>query len=328
MGSSESEAQFSEASQLYVEGRYDEAIVILDRLDMLYPDTLNILKARARTLGKLRRYDEAIALCERLASEFGYHKAHLLRERLLAKMQVVPDDDIGEITFTPEVVDDGVPTGDGDSDGVGGLVTIQPAEKKFRIKPVRLILLLLIVAGMYTGYVPYWLGGGLIVAYFLMKYAIRAAVFKLFSLPFKMKGKALKDATVEMHGFEWTGKPEVSRQADDDDEPESEPAKPLRYVWIDVTITPPVRTQGFTHWEPGELMLAPFKTKIKSLDDMDKCFGIHDYKFIVDGAEMESEGSKVRGPQRIKVLAGVPEGESAFKFMYYSYCFGELKLTG
>jgi hypothetical protein len=101
----------------------------------------------------------------------------------------------------------------------------------------------------------------------------------------------------------------------------------LRYVWLDVSITPQERTQGFTHWEPGELALAPASLKYTGLDDMEKCFTVHDIKIVVDGQEMTEEGMKYHGPQRLRMLFGVPLDQDRFKFVYYFEQFGELRLA-
>jgi len=359
MNQSQAEEEFSEASRLYVDGRYVDALAVLSALDGRFPGNLNILKAKARTLEKLGRIREALAVCDQLLSELGYHKARVMRDRLVARLDEAGDAGPRGLSGSPVVYDAGAPGRDGVVDvlevaedswgteddvesGLGGTIDDEAVElremgdgksesaaeppSRFRIKPVRLGLLLLIVVGIYFGYLAWWFGGGLIAAYFLIKFAARRAVHKLFSLPFKMKGKALAGATAELHGFQWTTKPATTAYAHEEEE-DAKPSAPLRYVWIDVTITPPVRTQGFTHWEPGELMLAPAKSKIRGLDDMDKCFGIEDVKFVQDGQETDDEGAKVRGPYRLKILAGVPEHETVFKFMYYGECFGELILS-
>jgi len=100
----------------------------------------------------------------------------------------------------------------------------------------------------------------------------------------------------------------------------------LRYAWLDVTITPQERTKGFTHWEPGELVLAPLGMKYKSPDDMDNCFSVHSLKLVVDGQEQEEEGMKYHGPLRVKLLVGLPMDQNAFKFVYYFEQFGELRV--
>ncbi|GMW03089.1 MAG: hypothetical protein AMXMBFR84_42250 [Candidatus Hydrogenedentota bacterium] len=341
MEHSEAQDLFAKAGQLYLDGRYDEALDILTTLDERYPNNHRVLKAKARTLGKIGRLDEAIALCDRLIDEFNYEKARQLRDKLQRRLHGGPADDSvqgpsdDDKAYPLEVVEEVRESDHEPMEGGVHVVSLQPKERRFKIKPIRLLILVAIAVGVYLGYVPWWLGVGIVGAYFVIKYAIRAALYRLFTLPFKMKGKALDGATVEMHGFEWTQKP-TSEAGDDEDENESKPKVPLEYAWIDVTISPPPRTQGFTHWEPGELALAPYKTKIKSLDDMDKCFHIHDYKHVVAGKEFEEGeedndeeeyGMKVHGPHRIKVLVGLPQGEREFKFVYYSVVFGRIDLV-
>ncbi|MCC6153311.1 MAG: hypothetical protein IT367_06110, partial [Candidatus Hydrogenedentes bacterium] len=55
MGQSEAEGRYREASQLYMDGRYEEALALLSELDYEFPGNINILKAKARTLAKLGR---------------------------------------------------------------------------------------------------------------------------------------------------------------------------------------------------------------------------------------------------------------------------------
>jgi hypothetical protein len=301
------------AQQCYQEGRYDEALEHLRTLDAHFPDNHRVLRAQARTLAKMGRREEALSICEHLLEEFQYEKIRAFRDHLAAGITSDPaelarDSGPQRILTEPEV--EAIPS--------------EPERKRFRIKPIRLALLLLIVAGMYFQYVPYWLGGGLIAGYFIIKFAIGRLFVKLFSIPFKMKGKPLDGADVTYHGHAWTAAPKKSEG--EDDEEDTKPKKPLRYAWLDITITPKPRTQGFTHWEPGEIMVAPKSVKVRGLDDMDKCYGIHEVRIIEDGKEMQDEGYKLAGPRRIRCLVGVPEGETDFRFFYYGYAFGNVKL--
>ncbi len=331
MGESEAQARFREASQLYTEGRYEEALALISELDYEFPGTINLLKAKARTLAKLGRVSEAIAVCDRLEQVFGYEKARLFRNQLEAKA----NGGVPTISFEPNN-----PTGadDLDDDTPAVEMTEIPSadvedaakKKRIRIKPVRLVLLLLIIAGMYFGYINYYVGGGIIAAYFIIKFGLKilfgAALKSLFSIPFKMKGKALDGATAELHSIEWAEKPKDADAGDDEDEPRKI-KEPLRYAWLDVTITPQPRTKGFTHWEPGEIMIAPGTMKIRKLDDMDKCFRIYDIKIIAeDGQEQKDEGYKFHGPQRLKMLAEFPESAKSLKFYYYGFGFGDLAI--
>lgn len=331
MGESEAQARFKQASQLYTNGRYEEALALISELDYEFPGTINLLKAKARTLAKLGRVSEAIAVCDRLESVFGYDKARLFRNQLEAKANGgVPtisfdlstanaSDDQDEESPAVEMTE--IPSADAED---------STKKRRFRIKPVRLILLLLIVAGMYLGYINYYVGGGIVAAYFILKFALKfifgAALKSLFSIPFKMKGKALAGATAELHGFQWAGRPKEADAGEDEDEPRKV-KEPLRYAWLDVTITPQPRSSGFTHWEPGEIMIAPGTLKVRKLDDMDKCFRVYDIKIIgEDGQEQVDEGYKFHGPQRLKMLAEFPESAKSLKFFYYGYGFGDLPI--
>ena len=322
MDRSEAELRFSEANSLYLQGEYARALDILLELERVFPGNHRIIKAKAQTLFKIGRHQEALHLCDRLIIDFGYEKARVYRDKIASEMG---HEEPASLPIPAEP-----PALPADIDSPADMEREQeelplPKKTRFRIKPVRLAILVALIAGMYFGRIPYWLGGGLVAAYFLIKLVMRAAIYRLFTIPFKMKGQALEDATVEMHGFEWTEKP-ASTSSDDEDEEVEGPRAPLRYACLDVTITPLVRPRGFTHWEPGELVLASANKKVRGLDDLDTCHRIHAVKFITDGQERDDEGYKVHGPQRLKVLAGLPEGETEFKFVYYTEVFGTISL--
>ena len=340
MDKSEAERRFQKADKLYTYGRFEDALADLDALDSAFPNNHRVLNARVRTLEQLQRYDEALALCDRLVNELGYQKAQTMKDRLaeeVARAGSAPQDAFwsNEPGPAPSPSPIAPPALSPVTVVAAGAESLPdaPAKRRFKLKPVRLIILLGLIAGMYLGYVPYWLGGGLIGAYFVIKYILigligKWLIFKIFTAPFKMKGKALEGATCQLHGHEWTEKPaSIAEEEQDGDEDDVKPFVPLRYVWLDVTITPQERTQGFTHWEPGELALAPLGLKYTGLDDMEKCFSVHNIKVIVDGQEAEEEGMKYHGPVRLKMLFGVPLDQDAFKFVYYFEQFGELKLA-
>jgi hypothetical protein len=339
MDKSEAERRFQEADKLFTYGRFEDALAELDSLDASFPNNHRILNARVRTLEQLQHYDQALALCERLVNELGYEKAQSMRDRLaeeVARAAAAPQQAFWSIQ--PEPVS---PPGQSSAPQSSAPQSSAPQEeesmseeaplkRRFKLKPVRFVILLGLVAGMYLGYVPYWLGGGLIGFYFVLKYIVIGLIgkwlmFKVFTAPFKLKGKALAGATCQLHGHEWTAKPTSPEEEPEDDEEEG-PTVPLRYVWLDVSILPQERREGFTHWEPGELALAPASLKYTGLDDMDKCYSVHDIKMLVDGQEVTDDGLKYHGPQRLKMLFGVPLDEDRFKFVYYFEQFGELHL--
>jgi hypothetical protein len=315
MDKAEANERFRKAADHYRLGQYSEALAELEILEAQYPRNANVLEAKARSLEHLGRGLEALALFDRLLDDFGFEQARPRRDRLAQSLSVAPSAADEDADYAPEHV----------AAEVVEVADSEPPGRRFRIKPIRTLLLIAILAGMYFGYLPLWLGIGLIAAYFLIKFALRAAFIRLFLVPFKMKGKALAGATTQVHGFEWTTPPPDAQEEDDEDDGKHK--GPLRYVWIDVTITPPERTQGFTHWEPGELALAPSNFKYRSPDDLDKCFQVRQVRFIKDGHEEEDEGYKVIGPHRIKVLAGVPLDQDSFRFAYYFESFGDIRLS-
>lgn len=310
MKSREAEDRFRRADELFKLQLFDEALDALNALDLEFPDNHRILNAKARTLKRLGHNQAALDIYHRLVKEFGYDKAREPRDRLVRLLDHSSSD------FTPDPFESEQSFEFIEDEAEPSLLS--------RIKPIRLLLLVAVLAAAALQFIPYWLAAALVAGYFAIKYLIRIILYRLFTVPFKMKGKALDGATVIVHGYEWTTKPETEDSADFD---EAEPAGPRRYVWIEVTITPPNRQEGFTHWEPGELAVAPLATHVRNLDDHDKCYAVRDVRLLhVDGEEEEDEGYKLQGRHRIKVLAAVPAGESRFKFVYYLESFGDIRL--
>lgn len=304
--------RFAEADALFRQGDYAESLVVLDELYDLYPEEHRLLRARAETLARLGRVDEALDTCDRLLDHFHYEKIRPLRDQLLSRG--APGD--APLPFMPpDVRERSDELSEGDDE-------VMSSRRRFRVKPVRLALLLAIVAGMYYQYVPYWLGIGLIAGYLIVRWAIARAIRRLFMMPFRMKGQALAGATVEVHAVTPAPMPVADDEADDDGPaPES-----LRWVYIDATIHPKPRTHGFILWEPGELVIAPASVDCRSLDDLDRCIGIHRCWIVENGTIVEDEGMKYQGPLRIKIHVGLPSNEVSFRFVYYTETFGTLSI--
>lgn len=334
MDKSEAERRFQKADKLFTYGRFEDALAELDALDSAFPDNHRVLNAKVRTLEQLQHYDTAVTLCKRLVDDLGYEKARNLLERLeeaASRAGAAPQEAFWSNAPAPPASPPAVASPPAEAPESESAPK-PPRKVHFKIKPVRLLILIGLSAGMYLGYVPYWLGGGIIGTYFFVKYILIRVIgkwlmLKVFTAPFKMKGKALAGATCQLHGFEWTEKPAEASEEEGDEE-DAKPFKPLRYVWLDVSIVPEERTQGFTHWEPGELALAPANLKYTGLDDMEKCFTVHSIKMMLDGQEVDEEGMKYHGPQRLKMLFGLPMDQNDFKFVYYFEQFGEVKLSG
>lgn len=224
-----------------------------------------------------------------------------------------------------------------------------------------LILLLFLALLMAAAVVAYhfwgWAGlGGVIVLLFLLgfgiKWAVGAALKKLFVTPFKMKGAVLKEAVVTVHAVTPAEPPSVSDEEEelDDaeripgdsgvpDEPEEreegeeEVRRPNRWYHVDLTVTPTAgEGGGFTMWEPGELGLAGASAvSTDSIDEMgedDEVGEIGAVQIWQDEAWVDDEGMKFPGPQRLRLHVGLHEGVTSFRLRYYFEVFGNVSVPG
>jgi len=78
----ESREKFKRADQLFRDGAFAEALVLLEELDREHPKTRNILVSLAMCLERLGRQDEALPLAERLTRQFADSRARALADRL------------------------------------------------------------------------------------------------------------------------------------------------------------------------------------------------------------------------------------------------------
>lgn len=92
----EAERKFHLSDKYYREGRYGQALVLLDALDQEFPNTKRIMWARALSLAKLKRHDEALAVCDQLIALFQYSPAVKLKGRLSPGAEEIPVE-IGDI---------------------------------------------------------------------------------------------------------------------------------------------------------------------------------------------------------------------------------------
>jgi len=107
MDAKEAERKFKLAEKMYDEGRYGQALVVLDALAAAFPNEKNIMFPRARTLAKLERVEEALVICDQLIAQFNDPKAATLKKRLGGQTDGLPPEmppipDIGE--FSPQPV--------------------------------------------------------------------------------------------------------------------------------------------------------------------------------------------------------------------------------
>lgn len=212
---------------------------------------------------------------------------------------------------------------------------LPPVEEEiFEEKPRRrfpLFTILFIVCAvafvLAVKFLPWWASVALVIVLPILGIFIaKRAIMSFFTKGFKAKGKALANATAQVHEIRRAGPPD-----DEDDEylEELYGGKNLRWFHIDLTITPQAQSEGFAHWEPGELQLAKLDAKPNDLEDEeDEVAFMAGLKVYIDGRFQEDEGMKYGGPVRIELHVGVVPGVDALQFRYYFELFGRVELPG
>lgn len=160
---------------------------------------------------------------------------------------------------------------------------------------------------------------------------------RLFTAPFRAKGKVLHDASVEINGVYHAPEPapEHDPAVDDEDEEEVLDYDPSwSWFFLDVTIRPlPTAAdgKGFTLWEPGELLLvgpdaSPVPGEDEAEDEDAHCV-VHEVDVWHDDAFRVDEQGKYEGPQRLRMHIGLPPGDRhRLQFRYYFELFGRGQL--
>ena len=221
------------------------------------------------------------------------------------------------------------------------------------MKILLLLMAMLVGAILIIKYSPWYVSVGLAVLVVLGgKFILKRLITRLFTAPFKMKGRALQGAELKVNSIEPANMPEVKEEEDtdgtkddgedgDEDEDEKvereerrEDYKKRRWFSLDVTITPTPKeedTCGFRHWEPGELLLVHADKNVGELDQDDDLVGeglclIHDLKYQENGSFVDDDGIKFEGEQRLKLLIGAQPEAERLKFQYYFEAFGEVTL--
>jgi len=83
MDKDEAKTKFKKADEHFRSGRFEEALSILDELDVVFPEDRRVLYPRARCLAELSRLDEALQLCDFMVGKWDYVRARRLRSRIL-----------------------------------------------------------------------------------------------------------------------------------------------------------------------------------------------------------------------------------------------------
>ena len=76
---------YERADGMYRDGDYLGSLEILEELDEHFPGKKSVILSRARCYYKLRRFDEAMTLCEEITENYDYPLADSLKEKILRK---------------------------------------------------------------------------------------------------------------------------------------------------------------------------------------------------------------------------------------------------
>lgn len=74
--------KFGQADMLFQQGRFDEALSLLDELDQAFPNSPNIMFPRAKCLVEIGETNEALDILEDLTSQFQHEEAVALRQEI------------------------------------------------------------------------------------------------------------------------------------------------------------------------------------------------------------------------------------------------------
>jgi hypothetical protein len=150
---------------------------------------------------------------------------------------------------------------------------------------------------------------------------------------FEVKSKVLRNAKVEVHAVDLTDAPAdwSDHEFDEDNDPD-DPPPDLNWYRIDATIIPdPASAGGMTHWDLSDLTLVEASAFVPSgitemTADEGDGFIPSETVLVIDGAEVEPDGPKLLGTQRLRMVVGLPESWREAKFRYYFESFGRIRL--
>lgn len=160
---------------------------------------------------------------------------------------------------------------------------------------------------------------------------VRVIVKRLILIPFKMKGKVLKDATATVHEVSFTGIKEenAGEDADGGEDAQEESSKPdtarekkkLYTYLIDLTIHPSGKSEtSFKLWDPSELMIVPPDSKPSfEADAADESLGTVMELAWFENGQWQADFDKLQGEQRIRLKVHLEKPNPSCKLRYYFY---------
>jgi thioredoxin-like negative regulator of GroEL len=88
--------KFGQADQLFQQGRFDEALALLDELDQAFPNSPNVMFPRARCLVEIGETNEAMDLLDELVLQFQHEEAMQLKGELQDAMLTLTQAPVAE----------------------------------------------------------------------------------------------------------------------------------------------------------------------------------------------------------------------------------------
>jgi len=184
---------------------------------------------------------------------------------------------------------------------------------------------------------PWWgallVVAGLVAAVYCTMLYLKWKFHKIIRESVLEAGSALKDAGVMVHSVTAAAAPEGPSPYDltEDDEqfsPELDgtpwEADDADFYLIDATITP---ADPAAEWDPTALSVVP--ADFVGEDATDMCLemgGLHSAQIYVNGQFQPAKEETLVGPQRVKLLFGIPNGVRAVKFASLVTYFGRVEL--
>ena len=159
------------------------------------------------------------------------------------------------------------------------------------------------------------------------KLMVRSAVARIKNFAselFRVKSRVLRGATVDVHTLRPVPAPEEFEPEDD--------TQPVMLDWfeIDATIFPAPNAAGpMNDWDIDDLRLVPIdepdREPLESAE-IENEIGFNRIAIVENGVASEPDQSKLHGPQRLRLVAGLPRGIRVWKFRYYFEQFGRVEL--
>ena len=165
-----------------------------------------------------------------------------------------------------------------------------------------------------------------VVAIVFIKFVAGRLLKRLFLMPFKAKGAALRGARVDVHSVSATQRPaprvEEGEEAEEGDDDEN---RNRNFFLVELTVTPTGQSEGFSMWEPGELRLVRPGHDPENSEDPDVA-DVVALEIFQEGAWQTEEGMKYEGPQRLRLTAAVDPQVERLQCQYYFEVFGDVVL--